>query len=435
VASCACTGNWAPPTCAVCLPTYTGAACDTCAAGAHEYPPGSGTCIDDACSPDPCNGHGTCANTTGAAVCTCSGNYAGATCNACKAGYTGADCLTEIDECSPNPCQNAGVCTDGLASFTCACKGVWTGTTCTTVPGLLANTSATCKEENFLDLSLWLPDPNPSYVDPTMSISCAATTMSVTSNGIPPYKVEPVPYSQTLGASNTTYTVQLSPAYSNTITYATVVGGIGIAINGIRISSPSASGGPLRYGDPEAIEADGDHCDGHPNPSGSYHYHSLKPSCFFANAENGDLRGQACTAPSPILGYLYDGFPILGPCECLDAACTQVVEMRSSYKLQGGDGDPTECAYQDYQYVGDANEHTDGDEFLDECNGHVGPKGDYHYHMTNEYPWTSRCWHGTPYLGPNGGTKYDATDPAPKPDAQFECRCKNGVYDSNATCP
>jgi hypothetical protein len=34
----------------------------------------------------------------------------------------------------------------------------------------------------------------------------------------------------------------------------------------------------------------------------------------------------------------------------------------------------------------------------------------------------------------NGGMKYDATDPAPKPDAEFECRCKNGVFDSSATC-
>ncbi len=395
---------------------------------------GADTARGDPCAPDPCNGHGECSNVAGAAVCTCTGNFAGATCVSCKAGYTGADCLTEIDECSPNPCKNAGVCTDGLASFTCACKAVWTGTTCATVPGLLANSNATCKEENFLDLSLWLPDPNPSYADPQMSVSCTATTMSITSNGMPPYDVEPDPWSQNLVVSNTTYTVKLSPAYTTTITYASVVGGVGIAINGIRISTPSASGGPLKFGDPEAIEADGDQCDGHPNPSGSYHYHSLKPSCFFANAENGDLKGQACTAPSPILGYLYDGFPILGPCECLDAACTQVVEMRSSYKLQGGDDDPEQCAYQDYQYVGDPNEHTDGDKFLDECNGHVGPNGDYHYHMTNEYPWTTRCWHGTPVLGMNGGSRYDATDPPPKPDAEFECRCKNGVFDANATC-
>src|SRR5581483_5022694 len=155
--------------------------------------------------------------------------------------------------------------------------------------------------------------------------------------------------------------------------------------------SPSASGGVLEYADPASIEIDSDTCKGHPNPSGKYHYHSLKPTCFFPKAENGDLVGSTCTAPSPIIGWLADGYPMMGPCECLDAACTQVVEMRSSWSLISG-RNPSTCAYQDYQYVGDANEESDGDKYLDQCNGHYGPNGDYHYHMTNEYPWSTRCY-------------------------------------------
>ena len=62
----------------------------------------------------------------------------------------------------------------------------------------------------------------------------------------------------------------------------------------------------------------------------------LKTSCFFPSAEDGDLRGSTCTAPSPIIGWIADGYPILGPCERLDAACTQVVEMRSSWSLIAG---------------------------------------------------------------------------------------------------
>lgn len=41
-----------------------------CAKGTYEFPFRSGTCIDDPCDPDPCNGTGTCSNVTGVAVCT-----------------------------------------------------------------------------------------------------------------------------------------------------------------------------------------------------------------------------------------------------------------------------------------------------------------------------------------------------------------------------
>ena len=64
------------------------------------------------------------------------------------------------------------------------------------------------------------------------------------------------------------------------------------------------------------IEADGDNCLGHPNPSGKYHYHAMKAKCLFSGANNGDLRGQACKSPSPTVGWIYDGYPMKGPCEC-----------------------------------------------------------------------------------------------------------------------
>jgi hypothetical protein len=336
--------------------------------------------------------------------------------------------MTDIDECSTNPCKNAGVCTDGIASYSCACKGAWTGATCQDVAGSLAETNATCHEESFVDLALWLPDPNPSYSDPTLTITCNGTNMTVSSNAIPQYDIEPEPYAQELLETPSTYSIPLNTVFNMTVKQSTVVGGVGVAVNGMQISSPSASGGPLRFGDPTYIEADGDACMGHANPSGKYHYHALMPSCLFPGAEDGEMMGQACTAPSPPIGWLYDGYPILGPCECLDAACTNVVEMHSSYVLAGGDGDPSDCAYQDYTYMGDADEHSDDDDMLDECNGHIGPNGDYHYHMTNEYPWTTRCYRGTPNVGMNGGQLYDATDPAPKPDANFELHCVNGSY-------
>lgn len=118
--------------CGACLTGYTGMDCDACDGGYYEYPTSSGTCVDDPCMPDACSGQGSCANDTGVAVCTCSGNYDGAACDQCIAGYEGATCMDEIDECDPDPCQNGGVCSDLLADFSCACVGDWRGDICDT---------------------------------------------------------------------------------------------------------------------------------------------------------------------------------------------------------------------------------------------------------------------------------------------------------------
>jgi hypothetical protein len=294
----------------------------------------------------------------------------------------------------------------------------------------MAESNSGCHEETFLDLSDWLPDPNTAYDDPTLSVSCTGGTMMVSSNSVPQYKVQ---WSSGLGGfandlepTDTTYQIPLTTVFNSTPVQATVVGGVGVAINGVQISSPSSSGGIyLEYADPAAIEADSDTCKGHPNPDGKYHYHALKPTCFFPNAENGDSVGQACTAPSPILGWIADGYPILGPCECLDAACTQVVEMVPSWTMTGSSA---QCAYQNATYIGDATgEESDNDNMLDECNGHYGPNGDYHYHMTNSYPWTTRCYRGTPKQPQQAiGHVYDSS--AGKNDCCFEKDCVDGAF-------
>ena len=47
-----------------------------------------------------------------------------------------------------------------------------------------------------------------------------------------------------------------------------------------------------------------DHCNGHPNPMGSYHYHALPP-CVTASVDSPD-------GPSHIIGIAFDGYPIYG---------------------------------------------------------------------------------------------------------------------------
>ena len=99
-----------------------------------------------------------------------------------------------------------------------------------------------------------------------------------------------------------------------------------------------------------------DLCDGHPERSGAYHYHHI-PDCV--------LKGQSPTAPSKLVGWALDGYPILGP------------------RGPGG------------------RLWTDAD--LDACHGRTGVVAidgkrvrTYYYAATLEYPYTLGCFHGTP---------------------------------------
>ena len=97
-----------------------------------------------------------------------------------------------------------------------------------------------------------------------------------------------------------------------------------------------------------------DLCDGHPEQSGSYHYHGI-PSCLI----------EAASGPSTVVGFALDGFPI-------------VVERDAEGNL------PTNAD-------------------LDECHGRTSPillDGEmvetYHYSATLEFPYVIGCFRGTP---------------------------------------
>jgi hypothetical protein len=96
-----------------------------------------------------------------------------------------------------------------------------------------------------------------------------------------------------------------------------------------------------------------DECDGHPQQSGVYHYHSLS-----------DCLEDTTTGHSALMGYAFDGFGIYG------------------------------------YYGEDGAEVTNAD--LDVCHGHTGlVEWDdqtvemYHYHATREFPYTVGCFKGT----------------------------------------
>ena len=127
------------------------------------------------------------------------------------------------------------------------------------------------------------------------------------------------------------------------------MGAIGVMTTGVVVFNGLDAGGR----DAVAHEIQ-DHCNGHPQQQGVYHYHSGS-DCF-------DDPG---TGHSALLGYALDGFGIFGP------------------RGEGG----TELASAD----------------LDECHGHTHEiewDGEtvemYHYHLSADYPYTMGCYRGTP---------------------------------------
>jgi hypothetical protein len=148
---------------------------------------------------------------------------------------------------------------------------------------------------------------------------------------------------------------------------------------------------PDPYGDP-VYDGILDECLGHTGGQGVYHHHALLVKCLTAKSE--DLK------PSPIVGYALDGFPILGPYECADKACSAQVELLSSWEKTG---DPTTYAWDNHACTKATCEKPEG-AYLDRCNGHVGPNGDYHCHATlakngptyTGVPYILGCYRGTP---------------------------------------
>ena len=126
------------------------------------------------------------------------------------------------------------------------------------------------------------------------------------------------------------------------------MGMIGFARSGAAIYNALDAGGR----DAVAHEIQ-DHCSGHPQQAGQYHYHSL--SACFADTGAG--------VHSALVGYARDGYGIYGP-------------------------------------LGEGGRALTNDD-LDACHGHEHvidwdgvPTRLYHYHTTPEYPYTVGCYHG-----------------------------------------
>jgi len=251
-----------------------------------------------------------------------------------------------------------------------------------------------CPSGNFLDVSEY-EGAGDAYPDSELGVTCSDDTVTVVSNGIPHFTYEQTTPNP-LAPQDWEWQFPRHPELADEVTAIPLLGDAGVAVNGLPFYGPNEGAFPDPYGDP-IFNQIADDCQGHTAGQGDYHFHALLVDCLSSGAVNGE--------PSPILGYAFDGFPIHGPMGCLDECCSEVAELKSSWVQIG---DPATYAWDAYEF-----QERDDPQYLDECNGRIGPDGSYRYHATADFPYIVACYRGTPTdgAGVNGAGGNDGGPP------------------------
>lgn len=210
---------------------------------------------------------------------------------------------------------------------------------------------------------------NGNYPPPTLNASCTSEYLVVKSNGIINFEFnQKTPHD--LEVQDYTWKIPLLTREAVVKNRVPLVGPIAISVTGLPIFSPNEA--PHHgFRDPY-VDRLLDYCGGHTAPRGIYHFHR-RPECLYDEDKPVGL----------VLGYAFDGYPILAPWECTDASCSSVYKVKSSWVYQGG----SDNAWK-------ANRYQAGSGHLDECNGMTRPDGSYAYYATDGFPYLLACYHG-----------------------------------------
>lgn len=344
---------------------------------------GNGCTAGETCAGTTCGGGTSCASSA-----TCVGSGSGGVCT-CKSGYIGNGfaCATQCGDgilAGDEGCDDGNVASEDGCTYKCTIETGWncTGTTKSTC------TAGSCLQAAALLNPANAPSAGAGYPAATWSGACTTTQFGVTSNGITPYTFIAIT-PNALTAKTQTHNVPRYPTLNPNGVYQASMGVTGITVNGLSMYA-AIEAGPQNYGDP-IYNGITDGCNGHTSPQ-EYHFHALQMKCLVASAlltATPWLNADPTSAPSPVLGWAADGFPIYGPVACKDADCTTTETVLSGYAKTGNPATYAFLAYTWSAHAGDAR-------YLDECNGRVEPNGAYHYHATSAFPYVPACFKGTP---------------------------------------
>ncbi len=250
------------------------------------------------------------------------------------------------------------------------------------------------------------------YPAPELAVTCEDDEVVVVGNGIPNFEFIAITPSD-LAAQENVYRFPREPTVADDKAAVPLLGPAAVAVNGLPIYGPTESE-MMGYRDP-TLDAILDFCNGHTG-MGRYHFHS-RPECLFTDFEGNT---------SLVVAYSFDGYPILAPFVCVDAECTMVEKVESSWQPiaeRWMDDEPVyrgteEGAWDVFEYVAGSGD-------LDRCNGRELPGGGYAYYSTDTFPYFIGCYHGVPTNNRGGGGMMTGT-PDCGPGVMGAC-CGNDV--------
>jgi hypothetical protein len=253
-------------------------------------------------------------------------------------------------------------------------------------PGTDAGTTPgdDCPDEHFLDVTQ-SPGPGGNYADPSLAVRCTADEVIVESNGMPHYRFDAITPNPLGEQDYEWHFPKVARAGTEEATIP-LLGAVAVVINGLPVYGPNEAERPDPFGDPVHNQIL-DRCAGHTGGTQDYHYHTLLANCLADET--------AADEASKIWAFSLDGYAIYGPKGCADADCSRVITHNSSWVQTG---DPSTYAWDNHEYRANTAEGQ-----LDRCNGHTGPNGDYHYHVTESFPYVLGCYHGVPTANGGGG--------------------------------
>jgi hypothetical protein len=238
-------------------------------------------------------------------------------------------------------------------------------------------TDAGCAQAgHFLDVAKAKVPANQQK--PFLRVGCTADRLIVQSNGIPNFKFVPVTPNP-LSAQNYTWRIPRHPRVSNLKKQVPLLGPIAVAVNGLPIFGPNEA--PQHGTADPLLDRLLDFCNGHTARGGVYHFHAV-PHCPFDKIDG---------RTSLVVGYAFDGFPILAPWECSGPSCRKIRKIRSSW-----------AKMDNQRHVWRANKYIPGSGDLDRCNGMVRADGSYAYYATDRFPYFLACYHGVASFGHDG---------------------------------
>ena len=225
-----------------------------------------------------------------------------------------------------------------------------------------------CNLESFLTVTG--DAANANYADPYLNVRCVNGLIMVEANGIPNFEfVQITPNG--LQEINHHWQIPANPVPAESTTEVPLLGPIAITVTGMPIFGPTEAPRD-NFADP-FLDQILDFCNGHTAQGGYYHFHA-RPDCLFENIEGN---------PALVMGYAFDGYPIMAPYICLDESCSQVQKVESSYQRVSD----SVFGWEAHAYVEESGD-------LDECNGRTDIDGQYRYYATDTFPYIIGCYRG-----------------------------------------